>query len=79
MKDKITDTWTFKLNTVLQIGFSSLVEESFSSVGRNIVTEKGAKRVLSLRREPRLTPFSLQMNNDKYDITSLVHLPISYT
>ena len=36
MKDKITDTWTFKLNTVLQIGFSSLVEESFSSVGRNI-------------------------------------------
>ena len=45
----------------------------------SVVTEKGAKRVLSLRREPRLTPFSLQMNNDKYDITSLVHLPISYT
>ena len=44
-----------------------------------LVTEKGANRVLSLRREPRLTPFSLQMNNDKYDITSLVHLPISYT
>ena len=30
MKGKITDTWTFKLNTVFQIGFSSLVEESFS-------------------------------------------------
>ena len=38
MKGKITDTWTFKLNTVFQIGFSSLVEESFSSVGRNIPT-----------------------------------------
>ena len=36
MKGKITDTWTFKLNTVFQIGFSSLVEESFSSVSRNI-------------------------------------------
>ena len=35
MKGKITDTWTFKLNTVFQIGFSSLVEESFSSVSRN--------------------------------------------
>ena len=30
MKGKITDTWTFKLNTVFQIGFSSLVEESFN-------------------------------------------------
>ena len=30
MKGKITDTWTFKLNTVIQIGFSSLVEESFN-------------------------------------------------
>ena len=28
MKDKITDSWTFKLNTVFQIGFSSLVEEA---------------------------------------------------
>ena len=36
MKDKITDTWTFKINSAFQIGFSSLVEESFSSVGRNI-------------------------------------------
>ena len=25
MKGKITDSWTFKLNTVFQIGFSSLV------------------------------------------------------
>ena len=43
MKDKITDTWNFKLNTVFQIGFSSLVEESFSSVSRNIPhpTNKG--------------------------------------
>ena len=36
MKGKITDSWTFTLNTVFQIGFSSLVEESFSSVSRNI-------------------------------------------
>jgi len=33
--------------------------------------------VLLLQREPRFTPFSLQtnnVNNDKYDITSLAHL-----
>ena len=42
MKDKITDTWTFKLNTVFQIGFSSLVEESFSSVSRNILNKQNS-------------------------------------
>ena len=42
MKDKITDTWTFKLNTVFQIGFSSLLEESFSSVNRNIPHPTGS-------------------------------------
>ena len=42
MKDKITDTWTFKLNTVFQIGFSSLVEESFCSVSRNIPHTTGS-------------------------------------
>ena len=42
MKDKITDTWTFKLNTVFQIGFSSLVEESFSSVSRNTLNKQNS-------------------------------------
>ena len=48
MKDKITDTWTFKLNTVFQIGFSSLVEESFSSVGRNIPHPTGSALCVTL-------------------------------
>ena len=48
MKDKITDTWTFKLNTVFQIGFSSLVEESFSSVSRNIPHPTGSALCVTL-------------------------------
>ena len=48
MKDKITDTWTFKLNTVFQIGFSLLVEESFSSVGRNIHHPTGSALCVTL-------------------------------
>ena len=31
MKGKITDTWTFKLNAVFQIGFSSLVEDNYTT------------------------------------------------
>ena len=48
MKGKITDTWTFKLNTVFQIGFSSLVEEIFSSVGRNIPHPTGSALCVTL-------------------------------
>ena len=48
MKEKITDTWTFKLNTVFQIGFSSLVEESFSSVGLNIPHPTGSALCVTL-------------------------------
>ena len=48
MKGKITDTWTFKLNTVFQIGFSSLVEESFSSVSRNIPDPTGSALCVTL-------------------------------
>ena len=31
-KERQTDTWIFKLKTVLQLGFSSLVEGNFSAV-----------------------------------------------
>ena len=48
MKGKITDTWTFKLNTVFQIGFSSLVEESFCSVSRNIPHPIGSALCVTL-------------------------------
>ena len=48
MKDKITDTWTFKLNTVFLIGFSSLVEGSFSSVSRNITHPTGSALCVTL-------------------------------
>ena len=48
MKDKITDTWTFKLNTVFQIGFNSLVEESFCSVSRNIPHPTGSALCVTL-------------------------------
>ena len=48
MKGKITDTWTFKLNTVFQIGFSSLVEESFSSVSHNITLPIGSAHCVTL-------------------------------
>ena len=48
MKGKTTDTWTFKLNTVFQIGFSSLVEESFSSVSRNITHPTGSALCVTL-------------------------------
>ena len=48
MKGKITDTWTFKRNTVFQIGFSSLEEESFSSVSRNIPHPTGRALCVTL-------------------------------
>ena len=48
MKGKITDTWTFKFNTVFQIGFSSLEEESFSSVSRNIPHPTGSALCVTL-------------------------------
>ena len=48
MKGKITDTWTFKLNSVFQIGFSSLVEESFSSVSHNITLPIGSALCVTL-------------------------------
>ena len=48
MKGKITDTWNFKLNTVFQIGFSSLEEESFSSVSRNIPHPTGSALCVTL-------------------------------
>ena len=48
MEGKITDSWTFKLNTVFQIGFSSLVEESFSSVSRNITHPTGSALCVTL-------------------------------
>ena len=36
----------------------------------SVVTEIGARRILSLQREPHLTLFSLPKNKDAYDITS---------
>ena len=49
MKGKITDTWTFKLNTVFQIGFSSLVEESFN-LAQLVVTSPTLPEVLFVSR-----------------------------
>ena len=68
MKDKITDTWTFKLNTVFQIGFSSLVEESFRSVSRNIPHPTGSALCVTLITNDiklkRVFPFEVETRLD---------------
>ena len=61
MKGKITDTWTFKLNTVFQIGFSSLVEESFN-LAQLVVTSPTLPEVLFVSQSQTASIFKTTMD-----------------